>query len=105
MYPFPSSTVLAFMALFGFCFSYCKIQREDLDSLGSAIFHLNLDTNLKMQTPKLGLGRLGEGSLDSYPVRASQKFYLKSSLGTSGYNLQSSLGLQILCNGGTDAIL
>lgn len=105
MYPFPSSTVLAFMALFGFCFSYCKIQREDLDSLGSAIFQLNLDTNLKKQTSKLGLGRLGEGSLDSYPVRASQKFYLKSSLGTSGYNLQSSLGLQILCNGGTDAIL
>lgn len=70
---------------------------RDLDSLGSAIIRLNLDSNLETQISKQGLGSLGEGSLDCPTLRTPA--HLESSQGTRGDNLLSLLGLQILCNG------
>lgn len=52
-----------------FCLSRCKIQGEDLDSLDSETIGINLDANLKTQTPKQGMGRLRERSLGSPTLR------------------------------------
>lgn len=48
--------------------------------MGPSVVGINLDTNLKMQTPKQGMGRLEEGSLDWPALRTPGHQWLQFTL-------------------------